>query len=325
MRVAIIGCGTMGHLHASMAAACGLKIIACGDKHKHHAKILAEPYGAAASDDSMAVIADPEVDIVAICSPTPTHAGYAIAAAEAGKSIFCEKPFARTVQQCRQAMAAARKARVKLFVAHVVRYFQEFEAMRAQLAAGKVGKPGFVKLYRGGLFPMGVDGWFRDYEQSGGVTLDSMIHDIDWLRYTFGDAERVFCQALRRSEPEVIDYSMATFRMKSGVIAKVIGTWAQPGGFRVETEICGDKGMIQFNSDETPIFTMKRTAPGEAPSTIVPASPVPKSPYQLEWEEFLAWVRDTRQPRVTARDATEAVRMALAALESAETGKPVKL
>jgi len=325
MNVAVIGCGTMGHLHAATASECGLKIVACGDKYKHNAKVLAEKYGAVASDDSMAVIADPEIDIVVICSPTPTHSGYAIAAAEAGKHIFCEKPFARTVQQCKETMRAARKAKVKLFVAHVVRYFHEYEGMRAQILAGKVGKPGFVKMYRGGLFPLGTDEWFRDYEQSGGVTLDSMVHDIDWLRYTFGNAERVYCQALRRSDPEFVDYSMATFKLKNGVIAKIIGSWAAPGGFHTEVEVCGDKGMLEFNSLETPISTMKRRAPGEQPGTIVPDSPVPKSPYRLEWEDFLAWLYNTRLPRVTPHDATAAVKMALAALDSAETGRPIRL
>ena len=325
MNVAIIGCGVIGRLHAQMAAACGLKIVACGDKHRHNAKLLADDCGAAASDDCMAVIADPEIDIVAICSPTPTHSGYIIAAAEAGKNIFCEKPLARTVEQCREAIRAARKAKVKLFVAHVVRYFQEYEALRAQLESGKAGKPGFVRLHRGGLFPVGADEWFRDYEQSGGVTLDSMIHDIDWLRYTFGDAERVFCQSLRRNEPEAVDYAMATFRMKSGLIAKLTGTWAQPGGFHTEVEICGNRGMLELNTEQTPVTTMKRVVADGDGGAIVPASPVPKSPYQLEWEEFLAWLHNTRAPRVTALDAGIAVKYALAAIESAETGRPIRL
>ena len=283
MNVAIIGCGGMGTMHAQMATNCGLDLVACGDKKLASARALAKRFGAKASSDCRAVIKRPDVDVVGIMTPTPTHAQYVIAAAKAGKHIFCEKPFGRTVKQCEDAIAAVRAAKVKLFVGHVLRYFQEFDAMRAQVAAGKVGKVGFVKLYRGGIFPVGAEGWFRDYRQSGGVTLDSMIHDLDWLRYTFGDAERVFCQALRLSKPESLDYSMATFKMKSGAIAKVIGTWAHPSGFRVETEICGDKGMLQFNSDESPLACMKRTKPGEGPGMIVPGSPVPVSPYQLEW------------------------------------------
>ncbi|NIA13119.1 MAG: Gfo/Idh/MocA family oxidoreductase [Nitrospiraceae bacterium] len=325
MNVAIIGCNGMGRMHAQMAVNCGFNVVACADLELSTARSVASGFDADATDDCFGVLTRPDVDVVGIMTPTPTHTEYVVAAAKAGKHIFCEKPFGRTVQQCKEAIAAAKKARVKLFVGHVVRYFQEFEAMRAQVAQGKVGKVGFVRLYRGGIFPAGQSGWFRDLEQSGGVTLDSMIHDFDWLRYVFGDADRVFCQALQRTVPNHVDYSMATFRMKNGIIAKVIGTWAHPSGFRVEAEICGDQGIIQFNSDDTPLKAMKRTAPGAGASMIVPSSPVHTSPYQLEWEDFKVWLDGKLRARVTPEDALEAVRMATAALKSAETGKPVKL
>jgi UDP-N-acetylglucosamine 3-dehydrogenase len=325
MNVAIIGCNSMGRLHARMASNCGLRIVACGDARLSTAAALADEHVADASDDCMAVIARPDVDIVGIMTPTPTHAQYVIAAAAAGKHIFCEKPFGRTVQECRQAVAAAKKAKVKLFVAHVVRYFQEYEAIRAQIAAGKIGKPGFVKMYRGGICPAGADGWFRDFARSGGVTLDSMIHDFDWLRYTFGEPERIFCQGVRHTTPEFVDYSMATVRMKSGIIAKVIGTWAHPSGFRVEVEVCGDGGMLQYSSTDPVLSMTKRVSAGGMPGMIVPESPVPISPYQLEWQDFLTWIEGRSGARVTPNDALEAVRMATAALESSETGKPVNL
>lgn len=325
MNVAIIGCNGMGAMHAQLAANCGLNIAVCGDIHLEIAQRLAKAHGAEATADCLAAVQRDDVDIVGIMTPTPTHAGYVSAAAAAGKHIFCEKPFGRTVAECKQALAAVKKAKVKLLVGHVLRYFQEFEAIRQQIEAGQVGRVGFVKMYRGGIFPMGADEWFRNYDMSGGVTLDSSIHDMDWLRYVFGDAERVFCQNIERDTPDKMDYAMATFRMKNGVIATVIGTWAHPEGFRVRTEVCGDKGMIQFNSEEAPITTMLRRQPGEGPTMIVPGSPVPVSPYQLEWEELVAWINDDAPPRVQPEDALAAVRMALAALESAETKKPVKL
>jgi predicted dehydrogenase len=122
-----------------------------------------------------------------------------------------------------------------------------------------------------------------------------------------------------------MDYAQATFRMKSGLIAKLIGTWAHPQGFRVEVEVCGDNGMIQFNSDETSMTLMKRGKPGEGPGVIVPGNPVPVSPYELEWRDFLSCIEGKAQARVTPEDALMAVKMALAALKSVETGKPVKI
>ena len=100
--------------------------------------------------------------------------------------------------------------------------------MRAQIQSGALGEVGWVKLYRGGVFPGGPKSWFRDYKQTGGATLDSMIHDLDWVRYVFGEPERVFCQALMRSEPVTMDHSQVTLRMKSGLIATVIAPGPSP-------------------------------------------------------------------------------------------------
>ena len=321
MNVAIIGCGGMGGHHAQFATKCGLKVVACGDVVKAKAEALAHRFGAEPTTDCLALCGRKDVDIVGIMTPTPYHTEYVIAAAGARKHVFCEKPFGRAVAQCEAAKAACEKAGVKLFVAHVLRYFHEFEAIKTQIENGKTGKVGFVRAYRGGIFPQGEALWFRDYAQSGGVTFDSSIHDFDWLRYAFGDPERIFCQALQRDD--ALDYALATIRMKSGVIAHVIGTWAHPAGFRVKIEVCGDRGTITYDSSEAPVAAMMREVPGSAPGMIVPASPVEVSPYQIEWQDFIAWLEGKREPKVTPADAVWAVRIACAALESAKTGKPV--
>lgn len=324
MNIALIGCGGMGRLHAAMAIKAGFNVVACADAVEAAMTSVAKECGAEACGDVAALIRRDDVDIVAITTPTTTHRDLVIAAAEAGKHIFCEKPFCRTTKECNEAMAAAKKAKVKLFVGHVVRYFQEFEAMRAQIDAGKIGKPGYIRMFRGGLFPGAEGSWFHDYAKSGGATFDMLIHDFDWLRYTFGEPDHVFCQALMRSEPTRIDYSMCTFKMKSGVIANVIGSWAHPSGFRVAVDICGSGGQIQFDSSETPLIVQKRQRGGSGPDMIVPSSPIDVSPYQLEWMDFASWLKGG-VPRVTAEDATMAVRMAEAALASAESGAPVRI
>ena len=322
MNVAIIGCSGMGRVHAAMAKLCGLNIAVCADMNRAAAETLAAQYGGAVSTNGMKALAGKDVDIVLIATPTTTHLDFIRAAAAAGKAIFCEKPFCRTVAECKEAIAIAKQAKVKLFVGHVVRYFHEFEAMRAQIAAGKIGTPGFAKLYRGGIFPGGGKSWFANYALSGGVTLDCMIHDLDWLRYTFGEPQRIYCQALMRTEPEPMDYSQVTMRMKSGLIASVIGTWAHPAGFQVKAEVCGSGGMLQYDSKDAPMAALKReTAAG--PSMIVPTSPVSHSPYELEWRDFVGWLEGKSEPRVTPQDALMAVAMGEAALRSAATGKAV--
>lgn len=324
MNVSIVGCQGMGRLHAGIIADLGLKIVACADTDERAAKTLAKQYDAVPTTDCMQVVRRPDVDIVVIAVPTPFHADYVVAAAKEGKHIFCEKPFCRTLGECKQALAAVRKARVKLFVGHVVRYFHEFETLREQIAAGAIGDPGWVKLYRGGFFPGGPGSWFQDYAQSGGVILDCMIHDLDWVRYVFGEPERIFAQTLRRTEPEPIDYAQVTMRMKNGLIATLIGAWSHPSGFRVQVEACGSGGMLRYDNAEAPLVMQPRRHKA-GPTMVVPASPVAESPYRREWRDFLAWLDEDRAPRVTPQDAVRAIEMALAALKSADTGRPVKL
>jgi predicted dehydrogenase len=323
MNVAIIGCSGMGVHHALFASKAGFNVVACGDTLKERADELARGFGADATDDCLALCKRDDVDVVAVLTPTPFHTKYVVAAAEAGKDIFCEKPFGRTLEQCETSIAAVEKAGVKLFVGHVVRYFQEFETIKAQIDAGKVGKVGFVRTYRGGICPVGAGNWFRHWEKSGGVTMDTIIHDFDWIRYAFGDPAQVFSQNLKEQFGKAIDYAMVTFRMKSGILVNTIGTWAHPAGFRVKVEVCGDNGMLQFDSNEAPLAVMMRETSGGVPGMIVPGSPVGVSPYQLEWIDFKGWLEGNHTPRVTPDDGVWAVRMALAALESAETGKPV--
>jgi UDP-N-acetylglucosamine 3-dehydrogenase len=313
----------MGSLHAACATEAGFRVVACASQPLETAEALAATYDADAVADAADVFARDDVDVVCIATPTPTHADYVVAAAEAGKHIFCEKPLGRDLAQCDRAIDAAQRHGVKLYVGHVVRFFHEFEAIRAQIDAGKVGKAGFVKTFRGGISPLGAGGWFRDIEQSGGATLDMLIHDFDWLRYTFGDPERVFSQNLAGKTDLPIDYVMATFRFPRGIIAQCIGSWAHPAGFRVKAEVCGSGGMIQFDSQNAPISAMPRETES-GPSMIVPASPVNESPYTREWRDFANWLAGDSEPKVTADDARWAVRMALAALESAECGQPVE-
>ncbi len=327
MNLAIIGCGGMGSYHAQMAANCGITIAACVDAFPAAAKKLAQQHHAKTAvgmKDLKKVLARADIDAVLIATPTPTHLDLIESAAAAKKHIFCEKPFCRTVADCRKAIAAAQKAKVKLFIGHVLRYFHEYEGIKAQVQSGKIGEPGWVKMYRGGMFPVGSQKWFSDFEQSGGVTFDASIHDLDWLRYMFGDAERIFCQTLQRTQPVLMDYAQMTVRMKSGLLATVIGTWAHPSGFRAKTEVCGSAGMLSYDSAETALAAQMREC-GSGPGMIIPLGADEVSPYQLEWEEFLAWVERDKNPRVTPEDGLKAVALAEAALKSAQTGQPVKL
>ncbi|MEX2016020.1 MAG: Gfo/Idh/MocA family oxidoreductase, partial [Candidatus Hydrogenedentales bacterium] len=253
MNVAVVGCGIMGEMHARTANESGFRVIACGDIDDIAAQALAQSMGVESTADCASLIRRSDIDVVVVATPTHTHARYAVAAAQAGKHVFCEAPFARTEAECKEIEAAAKKAKVTVFVAHSVRFSLEFEGISAQISSGAAGKVGFLKTYRANELPSGANDWYADPAQSGGVVLDSLVHDFEWIAHAFDPIKRVFCQHIRREAPAPLEYALLTLTLQSGIIAQCIGSWALPEGHHVKTELCGDGGIIQYDSAEAPL------------------------------------------------------------------------
>lgn len=333
-RVALTGAGGMARTHAAAYAALdATDVAAVMDIDPERARALAGVHGAAAYSDFDRTLEEIRPDIVDVCVPTPFHAEYVVRAAAAKpQGIVVEKPMGRTVDECDRMIAACRSAGVPLFVAHVLRFFPEFAAARAQVEAGAVGTPAVVRTRRGGSFPRATNNWYARFEQSGGAVLDLIIHDFDWLRWTFGDVERVFAKgmAARIAPGQEMDkdYALVTLRFRSGVMAHVEGTWADPGGFKVALEVAGDQGLLEYNFNQpagAPLQIARAAADTGGPGVAVPESPLATSPYQLELAHFVDHLDSGTPLAVSPEDGREAVRIALAALESIQTGRPVAL
>lgn len=268
-------------------------------------------------------------DVVDICSPTHLHSSMAIAAARAGRHIVCEKPLARTVEQGEAMLDACRSAGVGLFVAHVVRYFPEYALAAARVHAGDIGNVGTAQYRRLSYRPKKpVGNWFLDEEKSGGILLDLMIHDFDIARWIAGDVVSVFARkvsSVRKESPA--DYGMVILAHASGALSHVAGAWAYPPPvFRTGFEICGDRGIIQHDSEaQSPIEVLLKQTKDEAPDVGLPASPLAESPYDLEIADFYRCLTEGGEPRVGADDGLAALKIACAAIESAKTGQPIQL
>jgi predicted dehydrogenase len=335
-RVALIGAGNMGKTHAwqwsLVPDAEIVSVLACT---KAESKSVADTHGASAYefDEFDALLGETKPDIVDICTPTPTHRAYIERAAAARKAIFCEKPLARTMPDCDAVVAAVERSGIPFMAGHVLRYFPEYASAKRLVDSGAVGKPATIRTARMASMPDPdktlAESWYKDPRQSGGVLLDMIIHDFDWLRFTFGPVNRVFAKGLYNNPKYIgdMDYALVTLRFDSGAVAHVTGSWAHPGGFRTSLEIVGDSGMIEHDNAKTAPLTVATRGNSMTNGVIVPESPqIPtENPYYMELQAFVDALNAGTTPPVTVYDAYEATRIALAALKSIETGKVITL
>jgi UDP-N-acetylglucosamine 3-dehydrogenase len=327
LKIGIIGAGTMGGMHADCYSEIpDAEVVVVADARLESAKRVADKHSALAFDSGDEVIAMGDVDIVDICLPTPYHKENVLKAVAAKKHVFCEKPIARNMEDGREMVAACEKAGVKFMVGHVLRYFHEYVAAKQLIDSGSIGKPAMIRTTRAAGYPQGWSNWYANMEMAGGVVLDMIVHDFDFLRWCLGEVERVYAKGLAYSGIPGADYALVTIRFKSGAIAHVEGSWAHPPGFFVKLEVAGDGGLFEFDSrTASPLRVAKKTAAGAGGGVEVPQSPVNVSPYTMELEHFVKCVKEDKEPEVTGEEALRALEIALSALKSIKTGMPVQL
>lgn len=334
VRLGIVGAGTIGTFHglASLDAP-EATVTAVTSRTASRASALAERLGNGHSgrvprvyqtlDD---LCAAPDVDAIVICTPTPLHAEQTVAALRAGKHVIVEKPIARDLASAEAMIAAAQACDRQLHVAHVVRFFPEFLALREAIFEGSIGQPALARMSRVAAFPHGSDEWHNALAWSGGALFDMGIHDIDWLLWTFGRAVRVHARGLYNRGLPFLDYALATIRLESGVIAHIESSWAEAEGFAVKGEISGDAGLLAYDSADSEAVSISLRQPiKEPPGVVVPSTHTAESPYVIQLRHYCRCIQGTEAPIVRPEEALEALRVVLACLESIDRQQPVAL
>jgi len=327
IRVGIVGAGAMGTVHAAAWTETEAKLVGFVASSEESAQAAASKYGARAYSGLDALLND--VDVVDICTPTHLHHEMVLKAAASGTDIVCEKPLARTLVQGREIIDACRSAGVKLLVAHVVRFFPEYARAKAAVENGDIGQPAVVRLTRGTFHPKKAAGnWFVDFEKSGGMMLDLMVHDFDYARWIAGEVESVFAKNITSTHPDaLVDYGLAILKHRNGAISHIEGSWAYPPPlFRTRFEISGSAGFLEFDSGRTTAINLHlHKQETSAPDVPLPGSPLSESPYTTQIKSFYNALTDNVPIPVSAADGLAAMQIALAAIESVQQGIPVTL
>lgn len=328
IRVGVVGYGTMGKIHSqALQAIPNARLVVVADPDSDRRAQAEREYGVDVVSNIDEMLRTCDVDLVDICAPTYLHESIMATAMASEKHIFCEKPLARTLEEGQRLVELAKGYSKKIGIGHVVRFTSAYTGIRENLLAGKIGKAAVVRTFRGGSpFPKGWHDWFADFDLSGGVILDLTIHDIDYLRWLFGDVERVYAKSTYGRTDAHLEWAMVVLRFKSGVIAHVEGSWTNyPGRFYTTLEIAGKDGLIEYDSRKTNPILTETPADRERQAVSVPAHFADDDPYYLELFDMIEAIRLDRSPLVTVEDAFGTLKVALAAVESAQTGQVITL
>jgi UDP-N-acetylglucosamine 3-dehydrogenase len=322
MRVGLVGAGFMGGVHLNAYAGIPeVEVVGVADARIESAEAGAAIVGARPYASYDELVAAEDVEVVDVCLPTAFHRDLAVRAAGEGRHVILEKPIARTIEDAQEILDAFSGEGPRLFVGHVVRFFPEYVGIKARIEGGDLGTVGVVRTSRRSPFLLGWNDWYADWRVSGGVLLDLVIHDFDFLRWSLGEVERVYARGVLGHEYNRLDYALTTLRFESGAIAHVEGHWGYPGPFNYSIEVAGSRALLTANNTEPDSLELiGGTASGEIPDLATG-----DSPYQTELEHFIRCISTGEEPVVEARDAYEALRISLAATESVLTGEPVTL
>lgn len=329
--VGIIGLGRMGQVYARHLAGRipQVKIVAVADAMAERAQAFAADLeGVSWSTDYREVLANPEIKAVFVISPTSTHREVVIAAAEAGKAIFCEKPVALTLEDTDAMLAAIAKKGVMFQAGFMRRFDAGYKAAKKQIESGAIGQPVTFKSI--GRDPFCPDLEYARPSVSGGLILDMAIHDFDLGRWLMGDeVKRVYTEGGTLAFPQLntvgdIDNAVVNMLFKNGTLGNVEVSRNALYGYDIRTEVLGTTGGVQIGYyQQTPVLLLTRQ--GISHDMVPYLMERFGEAYLAQAQDFVERVRTEQAPVVTGQDARAALEIALAATQSYYEARPVEL
>jgi len=324
-KIALIGAGRIGRIHAAnVAAHPDLSLAYVIDPIADAAKSVAASYNAKAADLD-AALGDASVSGVIVASSTDTHLDFSRRAIEAGKVVFCEKPIDLDLERAQA--SAPQFASARLFLAFNRRFDPNFRALKQKLDAGAVGKLETLHITShdpapppAGYIPV-----------SGGLFKDMAIHDFDMARWLLGEEpSEVFAAGACLVDPEIgrlgdIDTAKTILRTPSGKLCVISNSRRSGYGYDQRIEAFGSAGALRAGNvvestveawtesgaqaDQFQNFFLDRYA----------------GAYRLEMAHFADMLARNAAPQITYADGVAALKLATAAQESLQGGKPVSI
>jgi predicted dehydrogenase len=304
LRVGILGAGAMGVKHLEAWHKLGVPIGGLYARDVERGRAAADPYGCPVYDSVDALLS--KVEIADICLPTLLHRSTVRQAAKAGCQIVCEKPLALDYEEGEAIFRDCDEAKVRIFVAMVVRFFPAYRAARERVRSGALGQVEQIALKRVVSPPPPNGSWFLDDRLSGGVLCDLLIHDIDYAMWLAGDVTKVDA---RREGQGQSQYGHINLEHAGGASSRIEGGWVESGGLKTTIDISGSRERLQIAADRPPPFV-----------------DLPKEdPYVAQLRHFQDSLASHLPFLVTRQEVLRVMRVVSAARQSAEYGRSIIL
>ena len=327
MRIAVLGVGRMGQLHARIAAELpGVDEVLVQDADPARARSLAEAIGGRAIDGAQTAVED--ADAVVIAASTPAHVALVTAAVEAGRPILVEKPLAFDLDETIGLVRLVESRGAVLQLGFQRRFDPAYLEAKRLADSGALGDIYLVRLVAHDHTPP-PDAYIP---ASGGLFRDSSIHDFDALRWITGqEVVEVYATGAVRHFPIFarhgdIDTGAVLLTLADGTIGTLGQTRHNPRGYDIRMEVMGSSDAVAVGVDgRTPLRSLEPGIPEPQEAGWDSFLDRFETAYRNELVAFLGVVRGEAQPACTARDGLEAMRIAYAATRSRAEHRPVRL
>lgn len=339
IRFGLLGCGRIAKRHSDLLGCnqiAGAKLVAVCDIDRARADGIAAKFGVSAHYNPDDLLSRPDIDAVAVLTPSGLHPQHAIACARAGKHVVVEKPMALRLQDADDMIRACDEAGVKLFVVKQNRFNVPIIKARDALDAGRFGKLVLgtvrVRWCRDQAY-YDQDAWRGTWAYDGGVLTNQASHHIDMLEWFFGDVVSVHARgitALVNTETE--DTAVATLSFRSGALGIIEATTAtRPMDLEGSLSILGEGGVVEvggFAMNQIRHWRFKSELPGDK-EVMEKFSVNPPNVYgfghQSYYQHVVECLSSRRAALVDGLEGRKSLELISALYESIETGEEVAL
>ena len=345
IRLGIVGCGKgseQRHLPALQGVA-GIRVVAAADINADNLKRVGDRFGIEHRfPDHQELLNHSEVEAVAVLTPTPSHAEIALAALEAGKHLFIDKPLATNLAECDQLIERAADSTAKVLVGFNFRWHRLIRRAREMIRKGAVGKIKAIRSVYTHWHPGDTaQAWHKKRELGGGVIFNDGVHHYDLWRFLVpGEVIQLYAQSV---PSEHYEDETCTINARMANDALACGLHSYETSANSELEVFGESGRLYvscYRFDGLEFFS-HLTYPGslsdrmrklshslrELPRAIpvIRQGGYYNATFRAMWQHFADCICQGQSPGCTLEDGKRAVQIALAAIESASSGNVVHL